>query len=78
MKPKIVPSIHYKNCISCSMCIQVCPVSALTLTHRGRTTKYRNLYPELSDYEGCIGCKQCVSACPMDCIAMASYYKEDK
>ena len=76
MKPKKVPSFNYKNCISCRICVQVCPVSALDLTREGKSGKYRNLFPELVDKDGCIGCAMCVKECPMDCINMASYYKE--
>ena len=77
MKPKIVPSFHYKNCINCGICVQACPVSALEMSHPGKNSKYRNMFPELTDADGCISCKQCVTACPMECIAMASFY-EDK
>lgn len=75
MKVKIVPSFHYDDCISCRICVQSCPVSAIDLTHKGKSGKYRNLFPELVDYNGCIGCAGCVKCCPMDCINMASYYE---
>ena len=77
MKPKIVPSFHYKNCINCGICVQACPVSALEMSRLAKNSKYRNMFPELTDADGCISCKQCVTACPMECIAMASFY-EDK
>lgn len=75
MKPKIVPSFNYNNCINCGICVQACPVSALDMTRQGKNGKYRNVFPELTDYQGCISCKQCVVACPMECINMASFYE---
>lgn len=76
MKAKIVPSFHYKDCISCSICVQACPVSAIALTHRAKQGKYVNDFPELVDYEGCIACRMCEKECPMDCINMASFYED--
>jgi len=74
MKVKKVPSFHTKECISCSICVQACPVSALSLTKPGKSLKYKNYYPELVA-EKCIGCALCVKSCPMDCIGMAAYYE---
>lgn len=75
MKPKIIPSFKYKDCLSCSICVQACPVSALSLTLAGKSGKYRNNFPELVDATGCIGCKLCVTSCPMDCITMRAIYE---
>ena len=75
MKAKKVPSFKYKDCISCRICVQACPVSAIELTYKGKSGKYKNYFPELIDYNGCIGCALCESSCPMDCINMASYYE---
>ena len=58
-----------KNCLSCSICVQACPVSALSLTKEGKSGKYPNLFPELRA-EACIGCGSCVKCCPMDCISL--------
>ena len=58
-----------KNCLSCSICVQACPVSALSLTLEGKSGKYSNLFPELSP-GACIGCGSCVKGCPMDCITL--------
>ena len=75
MKAKIVPSFKYKDCISCSICVQACPVSVLELSRFGKSGKYKNNFPQLIDAKGCIGCKQCETSCPMDCISMAAYYE---
>lgn len=61
--------LDLKDCLSCSICVQACPVSALTLTLEGKSGKYSNLFPELSE-EDCIGCGICAGACPMSCITL--------
>ena len=71
---KKIPSFHYKNCVSCSICVQACPVGALDLTRPGKSGRYRNLFPELVN-ERCIGCALCVKNCPMDCINMQAVYE---
>lgn len=59
--------IDLSNCLSCSICVQACPVSALSLTKAGKSGKYSNLFPELRP-GACIGCGMCVRSCPMSCI----------
>ena len=51
------------------MCVQACPVSALSMTRLGKQGKYKNIFPELSA-DGCIGCGSCARACVMGCINM--------
>ena len=70
---KKIPSFHYENCVSCSICVQTCPAGALDLTKPGRSGRYRNLFPELVN-ERCIGCALCVKSCPMECINMQAVY----
>ncbi|MBQ9815435.1 MAG: 4Fe-4S dicluster domain-containing protein [Lachnospiraceae bacterium] len=65
-KTKII--IDCKNCISCSICVQACPVSALELSLFGKSGKYPNMFPEVMS-DKCIGCGICVKNCPMDCIS---------
>ena len=74
MTAKKVPSFHYKNCVSCSICVQTCPVGALDLTRPGKSGRYRNLFPELVN-ERCIGCALCAKSCPMECINMQAVYE---
>ena len=62
---------NLKNCLSCSICVQACPVSALSLTYEGKSGKYSNLFPELIP-GACIGCGTCVKNCPMDCISLVN------
>lgn len=61
--------IELKNCLSCSICVVACPVSALSLTKEGKSGKYSNVFPELTE-EKCIGCGICVKNCPMSCISL--------
>ena len=70
---KKIPSFHYENCVSCSICVQACPAGALDLTKPGRSGRYRNLFPELVN-ERCIGWALCVKSCPMECINMQAVY----
>lgn len=56
-----------QNCLSCSICVQACPVSALSLTKKGKSGKYSNLFPEVVAKK-CLGCGICIKNCPMDCI----------
>ena len=63
------PVFDYLPCVSCGICSQACPVSALAMRKEGKSGKYRNLFPEIAK-EGCIGCGRCADACPMDAIRM--------
>jgi UDP-glucose 4-epimerase len=54
------------ECEECGDCIEVCPVGAISLNHRGA---------EIS--EGCKGCGICVNACPYGAIMMEMEGKMD-
>ena len=66
---KRTPVFDYLNCVSCGICAQSCPVSALAMKQEGKSGKYRNVFPELAP-ERCIGCGGCARACPMEVIRM--------
>ncbi|MBR0374055.1 MAG: 4Fe-4S binding protein [Mogibacterium sp.] len=74
MAAKKYPNFYYKDCVSCSICVQACPVGALDLTRAGKSGRYRNLFPELVN-DRCIGCGLCAGNCPMECIHMRSDYE---
>ena len=68
---KKTPDFHYENCVSCSICVQACPVGALDLTRKGKSGRYRNLFPELVNDS----CGLCAKSCPMECITMVIPYE---
>ena len=63
------PAFEDKDCVSCGICVQSCPLSCLSMTRQGKQGKYKNLFPALNG-EGCTGCGLCQRACPMACIHM--------
>lgn len=54
-------------CVSCGVCVQGCPVSAIELRERGGRGD-TNLYPAVG--EGCIGCGLCERGCPVSAVSM--------
>lgn len=65
MAGKRIPEFDRSVCISCSICLQNCPVSAIALSEKGEKDD-KNLYPTVGD--GCIGCMMCKKSCPMNAI----------
>lgn len=62
------PRVNKKRCVSCSACIQDCPVSCLIM--RRGPGRDRHPYPELPNPAKCIGCCFCEAGCPVDAITM--------
>ena len=69
------PEFDYLNCVSCGICAQACPVSALGMKKEGKSGKYRNVFPELVN-DKCIGCGTCARSCPMEAIEMKEVTEE--
>ncbi len=63
------PVFNYHDCVSCGICAQACPVSALGMMKEGKSGKYRNIFPELINNK-CISCGQCARVCPMEVISL--------
>jgi Na+-translocating ferredoxin:NAD+ oxidoreductase subunit B len=60
-KPKSVAIIDENTCIGCTLCIQACPVDAISGAAKQMHT--------IIEAE-CTGCELCIAPCPVDCITM--------
>ena len=64
------PILDKEACISCNMCIQICPVSCLSLSEASAKGLHR--YPHMEDPALCIACGFCAEDCPVDAIGMVA------
>ncbi len=62
------PLFDKQICISCSMCIQTCPVSCLSLSEANAEGLDR--VPNMENPSLCIACGFCAEDCPVDAIRM--------
>ncbi|MFA5521336.1 MAG: electron transport complex subunit RsxB [Castellaniella sp.] len=65
--PLLVAVIDEAQCIGCTLCIQACPVDAIT-------GAAKRMHTVLADQ--CTGCELCVDPCPVDCIDMVAANRE--
>lgn len=62
------PVVDKKRCVSCTACIQDCPVDCLELTKID--DRDPDAYPTLPDPVKCISCAFCCDGCPVEAIRM--------
>ena len=63
------PRIDRYLCMSCTICIDACPVACLELQYM-QGTEDKKGYPALAREKDCISCEFCAEGCPVDAIAM--------
>lgn len=50
-----------EDCVACGACVNLCPVSAISI--------YKGIWADV-DTENCIGCSKCEKICPPSAITM--------
>jgi Pyruvate/2-oxoacid:ferredoxin oxidoreductase delta subunit len=65
------PRVQIKTCMSCTICLDACPVNCLSLSE-AKDKKNPHGFPYLKEEKACIGCGFCALECPVEAISMVS------
>lgn len=65
------PLISTRKCVSCGVCLQVCPTGVLDFA--GPAFPEVHSVAFLRDPAHCIGCSLCETACPVEAIQMQAF-----
>lgn len=68
-KTKLYPSIDYKKCMACRVCVTSCPFSCLDDV-KTDVDSYGKAYPVLISKATCTSCGICAKECPIEVIVM--------
>jgi electron transport complex protein RnfB len=63
------PRFDYKKCVSCTICIDACPVRCLGVSSVS-DPKDLHGHPYMENEKACIGCGFCALECPVEAITM--------
>ncbi|GAA0180200.1 4Fe-4S dicluster domain-containing protein [Clostridium sediminicola] len=61
-----IATIELENCINCGVCVDKCPIDAITMLNKGKGKVVTVVNNEL-----CIGCGVCASVCPTRSLDMS-------
>lgn len=67
------PEFDLKKCMSCAICLDTCPASAISQALLVKGSPH--LFPVLEDESLCIACCFCALDCPADAVDMVSRQK---
>lgn len=69
------PEFNHDRCMSCTICVETCPVHCLGLSQQ-RGPHDPHTYPFLKDEKACISCGFCSIECPVGSIVMEAQAQE--
>lgn len=74
--PEGYRGVHWyeiEKCIACGLCVQICPITCITLDAEGKG-KNAVIHQYDIDYTKCLLCHLCCEVCPTNCVHMGKEY----